>query len=474
MSRLAQLRQRAALPALIFVIASSVYVGTSAKRVTHPLEDNHFVHLANSFLHGRLHQEGPPPGQNDWACFDTVDQDTCPNNRWAFPDPERYRFYVSFPPFPAVVIAPAVALFGTGLYDGLFWAILAGFAPAILYILLRHLRESGRSKRRRRDDLLLVALFAVGSVYYFTAVQGAVWFSAHVVACSLLFLYLLFGIDARRPVLAGLMLGLCFMTRPTTAFLAIFFGIEALRVSRRKVARSSETSEEDEASEDDDRADEDESEETNLNLVAFLRAVDVRAALALIMKFSAPILVIGGIAMWMNQARFADPFEFGHTYLQIRWRPRIERWGLFNYHYFSKNLAVFAASLPWLSSARPFIKISRHGLALWFTTPNLLAVLWPKRVSWTMVALFVAIIPVALMNLMYQNSGWIQFGYRFSLDYLPLVFVAIALSRQRFGKLFWALAIFSIVVNTFGAITFNRAGEFYDGDGSQNVLFQPD
>jgi len=29
-------------------------------------------------------------------------------------------------------------------------------------------------------------------------------------------------------------------------------------------------------------------------------------------------------------------------------------------------------------------------------------------------------------------------------------------------------------VNTFGAITFDRAGQFYDTDNTQTVLFQPD
>ena len=37
--------------------------------------------------------------------------------------------------------------------------------------------------------------------------------------------------------------------------------------------------------------------------------------------------------------------------------------------------------VPWLSATSPYIMISRHGLALWVTSPNLLPALWPKRVS---------------------------------------------------------------------------------------------
>ena len=42
------------------------------------------------------------------------------------------------------------------------------------------------------------------------------------------------------------------------------------------------------------------------------------------------------------------------------------------------------------------------------------------------------------------------------------------------GKRFIALGVFAIAVNTFGAITFDRAHQFYDNDRTQTVLFQPD
>jgi hypothetical protein len=355
------------------------------------------------------------------------------------------------------VILPAVAIFGRDFSDALFWAILAGLGPALLYVLLRRLRESGLSARSAREDVALSLLFAFGTVYFFTAVQGTVWFAAHVVAVPLLALYVLFSLDAKRPALAGLMLVLAFMARPTVALLVAFFAIELLRVSRRK-----------------DAPEVDADALVWKRIATWLRGVEWSALVRPCLFFAAPILVIGGIAMWMNEARFEDPFEFGHQYLQIRWRDRIERWGLFNFHYLGKNLAVFLAALPWLTAVEPYLKISRHGLALWLTTPNILTALWPKRVTTTMVGLFVAAGAVALLNLCYQNSGWVQFGYRFALDYLVPVFVLLALSGRRFGPVFWFLALFAVAINTFGAITFDRAWQFYDGDATQNIIFHPD
>lgn len=428
-------------------------------RLFEPTRANHYVHLANAWLHGRLDLGYKPPTDNDWACFDTETGGICPRGSHALQgqSAQRHRWYVSFPPLPALVILPAVAVFGLGLWDALFWGLLAGLAPALLFVVLRWLREAGRSGRRQRDDLVLTALFGLGTVYYFAAVQGSVWFAAQVLGSAFLCLYLLFSLDARRPLWAGLALGLAFLCRPTTAFLAFFFGLEALRVARDRRAASVDP----EAS-------------LFVKVRQWLAPVRWPAVARDIAVFSVPMAALIGIAVWHNYARFGDPLEFGHSFLQIRWRPRIEKWGLFDYHYLAKNLAIFLASLPWLLPKFPYVKVSQHGLALWVTTPNLLWVLWPKRVTGTVVALWAAILPVMVLNLCYQNSGWIQFGYRFALDYLPLLFVLLALTGRRFGGGFLAAAVFSIAINTFGAITFDRAPQFYDNDNSQRTLFQPD
>ena len=435
--------RRWALPLAIFVLCAGVYCATSAGRLLQPSANNHYVHLAQAWLEGRLDLGGSPPGTNDWACFDTVTEGPCPPGRYAFagPDAERYRWYVSFPPLPAVLLVPAVAIFGLSTLDALFWALFAGLAPALLFVVLRFLRESGRSGRSPRDDLLVTALFALGSVYYFVAVQGTVWFAAHVVAAACVCLYLLYAFGARRPAAAGLALGLAFLCRPATLLLAGFFVLQAFAAARQEARSPGDA------------------------------APSLFRTLAM---FALPVAGAVALAMWHNTARFGDPFEFGHSFLQIRWRSRIETWGLFSTHYMPRNLTVFFLSLPWILPSSPFLRITRHGLALWFSSPNLLWGLWPKKLDITIVALWAGVLPAALCTLLYQNTGWVQFGYRFSLDYLPLLFVLVALSGRRFGWAFWGCAAFAILLNTFGAVTFDRYHEFYDDDPTQRVIFQPD
>ena len=196
-----------------------------------------------------------------------------------------------------------------------------------------------------------------------------------------------------------------------------------------------------------------------------------------VLKFSAPVLAFIGLYMLLNKLRFDDWRDPGYRYLQIRWQARILRWGLFNYHYLSRNLAVVLALLPWMTRAAPYVQISRHGLALWFTTPIYLILLWPKRWSYLFIGLMLAAAGPLVFDLLYQNSGWRQFGYRFSNDYSILLFVAIAASGRRFGKRFWIAAAWAILWNTFGAISFDRGppwDKFYWREGTQKILYQDD
>jgi hypothetical protein len=355
---------------------------------------------------------------------------------------------------PAIMIMPAVAIWHAAVWDRLYWALFAGLGPALVYVLLRRLREHENSGRSARDDLALTALFALGSAYYYASVQGTVWFAAHVVACPLIALYVYFSLGARRPLLAGVMLGLAYLTRASTLFLAPLFVIEALAAAGGSAIQPAPR--------------------PLLTIARFLRAVSLPRAARSLALFALPALAVAAVSFTLNYLRFHDPFEVGYRFLRIRWSARIDKWGLVNFHYFAKNLAVFLAALPWLSAAAPYLKISRHGLALWVTTPAYAWVLWPRRVDSRNIALALAAGLTALFDLCYQNSGWIQFAYRFSLDYSVLLIALLALGGRRFGLGFCVLLAYAIAVNTFGALTFDRASGFYDNDPTQNVIFQPD
>src|SRR3954468_21776472 len=118
----------------IYALVTCACLATSApERLAAHTPYNHFALLADAWLHGRLDLGGPPPaytGNNDFAVFGD-------------------RVYVSFPPFPAPVLAPFVALAGSAAKtrDGLVFGALTGVAPAVLFLALCRLSSTGRSRR---------------------------------------------------------------------------------------------------------------------------------------------------------------------------------------------------------------------------------------------------------------------------------------------------------------------------------------
>ena len=400
---------------------------------------NHFALLADAWLHGRLDLGGPPPpytGNNDFGRF---------GDKW----------YVVFPPFPALLLVPFVAFAKEPerVRDGLFFLALAGLAPALLFLAFEKLRRFGRTEITERGSVALSLLFAFGSVYFFSAEQGTVWFAAHVVGASLAAGYLLFALEAERPWLAGLAVGLGFATRTPLLFAAPLFVLEAVRTSSSEAAFR-------------DR-----------DFKAIWASLDGRRFARLLLSFATPVVFVLLLTLLHNQRRFGDPFEVGYQYLGVTWQHRIQKWGLFSYHYLAKNLGVALTSLPYRTPGGPVpFQINLHGLALWVTSPVYLWLLWPRRMEAPHLALWLTVLCVAVPTLLYQNTGWLQFGYRFSNDYAVFLFALLATGGYKFGRGFLIAAAWAVLINAFGAATFGRPASagYYFQDNTQRILYQPD
>jgi hypothetical protein len=451
---LAQLHGWRAAVAL-YVVFAGAYLGASSGRLLQHSPYNHYVYLAEGWLHGRLALAGPPPNENDWAKVDVlrlkdgrelrgiygsrtggpVDRFyplrgqplTVPEGEIATRSAIRY---VSFPPFPAVLMAPFVAIWGLRFNDVLFTALWAALNPALLFLLLRELARRGLSRRTTGDDLWLTAMFGVGSVYYYCSVVGQVWFTALIVAVTLSIGYVWASLDAGRPALAGLCVGLGFATRPPWVVLPLFL-LEAVRVSGGWPA---------------------------------LRTRDGwRALVPRLVRFGVPVLAVGGALCWLNYRRFENPFEFGHKFLNVQWQERILRFGLLNYHFLSRNLAAALVLLPRLMAHYPYVRISHHGMSLLVTSPNLAYTVMPQERKPLTKTLWITIAATALPSLLYQNSGYIQFGYRFSLDYMIYFMVLLAIGNRPLTRWFKVLVVVAFAINLFLAITFDRYMQFsYD------------
>jgi hypothetical protein len=471
--------RRILLAALVYVLTTSTYAAFAGPdRLLQHTPFNHFALLADAWLHGRQDlPHGPPPytQNNDFVEY-------------------AGKTFISFPPFPAMLMLPLVKLAGSAeaFRDGQFVIWLGGLAPAFLFLALEKLRRTGRSPRGELQNAVLSLLFAFGTVYFFTAVEGTVWFAALVIAAALQAGYVLVALDAERPLLAGLLMACAYLTRPPVFLASLLFAFEAFRVSLRGglPARAPFPA----------------------RIRDALSRLDKAALVRRYATFLAPLTVAFGVVAWMNWTRYgrATPLYFDHELLAVGWHARMVKWGgQFGYHFLAKNLGIALTSLPWLppkggdpSFGAPF-KVNEHGLALWFTTPLYLWLLWPKlsgqsdgslrreRAStvdgpppapaadraflYAAVAISAAL--PAAMELFYQNSGWRQFGYRFSNDYAVLLFVLLALGGRPMKSAFFTMAAtWSVAWNLFGAATFDKTAfdRFYFREGSQSIVYQPD
>lgn len=466
--------RRWVVPLLLFVISAAVLALVSWERVLKPSADTHFVYLANTYndmlaapfseeaaarREGRLPFEldRNPPHRNDWASYMELtlrDGEVLRGNWMDRQGSGRFRllggnqavqlerhqidhrestrrYFVSFPPGPAFLMMPLAAISGYDVNDVVFTLFFAALNVMLMYIVLRKLAIGGRSQRSARDNLWLTALFGFGTVHFWCSVLGQVWFTALVVGITFTLLYIYFAIDARRPLLAGLCLAMAFATRTPLVYTAIFFFAFVFFPGGRLLARE-----------------------------------QFGAAARKLVLFCLPCLVMGVGLLWMNYVRFESFTEFGHRYLAAGQLSRIQTYGLFNLHFLSKNLTAMLTLVPRFQLEAPFVVVSKHGMSLLLTTPAFIYLFRPlartcraDRFWWALLWATVAV--VAVPHLLYQNTGYEQFGYRFSMDYLPYLIVLLAVGRRPLSRAFKLCVLFGIAVNAFGAVTFKRFGQFY-------------
>lgn len=461
-------------PLLLFVMTFFVYGLLSFERIGKPSADTHFVYLANTYnsmisaklggAEAQKRREGKvafeldrkPPHRNDWASYYelTMTDGQVVQGTWAEKpgrgkfelldgrlmvlEPKyidhrktQQRYFVSFPPMPAVLMMPFAAVRGYAVNDVLWTLFFASLNVALLYILLARLSRGGRSGRSRKENLWLVAFFALSTPHIWCSIMGQVWFTALVMGITFTLLYVLCSIDAKHPLLAGIFCAMAFSTRTPLLFASAFFFIFVLFPGGKRLQKE-----------------------------------QLGWAFKKLALFCLPCLAVGISLLVMNKIRFGSLTEFGHSYLAAGQIPRIKQFGLFHYHFLSMNLSAMFTLLPHLQKTAPYVVVSRHGMSLLLTSPALIYLLWPRprenradrfwhRILWTTV--LVCVVP----GVFYQNTGYEQFGFRFALDYMVYLVMLLAVGRHPITRGFKASVVFGALVNLFGAVTFKRFQQFY-------------
>lgn len=426
-----------------------VLTAVANQRVLIHSSDNHFVYQADAWLDGSLALTRRPHHQNDWASYETlslkgasaqtygptvkgffVHQSKLKNHfrsleRQDLEIPKRdielreKSYFVSFPPGPALLLTPLVGVFGYGVNDVLFTLVFGALNLMLVFVLIRRVAERYERRHSIQEQIWLTLFFGFSTCHFWLAVQGRVWFTALVVGSTFHLLYLIFAMNLKRPFWAGVCLAMAFSTRATLLFSACFIFLE---------------------------------------IWSSRRAIDGKVLLRKSILFAAPCLIVGCTLLMLNWIRFEHPFEFGHTYLAGGNLQRIRDFGLFDPSFIGRNLSAMLTLVPKLSLTSPYLSLSKHGMTVLLSSPALLFLLWRGQsndVSRRAIGVAaILLIPI----LLYQNTGWEQFSFRFLMDLLPLLMVVIAAKGVPLTRLIKGLVVVGIMVNLFGAISFQRPG----------------
>ncbi len=285
----------------------------------------------------------------------------------------------------------------------------------------------GRVPVRRRAANWGAVLFGFGSIYWYHATIGSVWYLAQTTHGFFLWLVVLEWLGRARGVLLGLGLAAAFWCRMET-IVAVPFVL---------VARP-------------DRW-----------LYPVTHEIIPRPRLGWLVAFAAPLVGILALNAGYNWIRFG---VFGNeAYELLAKRAAGYGEGLFNLNYWPAHVHMLFRQPPIYSATYPWIIPAVSGLSIWYTTPAFIYALRAPldRLTagcWAGILLFLGVL------FQFGGTGMTQFGYRFALDFYPLLTLLTIRGMDR--PLRWwhaALILLSVAANAWGVwvLSFLEIGRLY-------------
>ena len=109
--------------------------------------------------------------------------------------------------------------------------------------------------------------------------------------------------------------------------------------------------------------------------------------------------------------------------------------------------------MPNYSKAFPWLIPSTYAMALWVTTPALALIILTikNRLSQVMIVTFIMVLS---LDLVHGVIGFSQFGYRFALDGILFLIIALIPALKARYNLAYVLIALSILINFYVVLEF--------------------
>jgi hypothetical protein len=378
-------------------VAFTVILISSHLRST---QQNNYVRVAYAWLHGRM--------WIDWP------------GRWMDAVQYNGHYYGVDGPVPALFMLPWVAIWGNDANQTTVAIVFAAVATGLAWVLAERLGVTDLSTK-----VFLAMFFVAGTDVWWCAELGDVWFLAHLCAVTFILGALVELCGKGR----GWLVGLC----GVLACGARFPEVAALPLLA-----------------------------WGLWSGAFAGAVPAQAARIARLRSFGIVLACWAIAfVGYDELMWGTVFDIGHTvYFHA------DAWGQktgspFALRYLPYQIYSFFFRAPifveWLQQPMwPYVKPDTNGIALTFTSPALVLAFLAKTPRNVVTALWVTTALVAAPEFLYYLNGWVQFGMRHALDFLPYLFALMAIGvRNRLPNWGVALIIWSAFVGAWGVWYWN-------------------
>jgi hypothetical protein len=297
------------------------------------------------------------------------------------------RYYLALGPLQLAAYIPFAAVPDLQVVGGYLTGLMFGIPAAWLALPL------ARAYGARGAAAYWIAAFAAfGSLLFWASVFGNVYNLAHAESFLALTLFLIEWAGKRRPMLLGACLGVSFLARPTTILAAIPFGLYLMWTRRNDVLDAA------------------------------------RGAVAFGLPMAAAIALYG----WLNWLRFGSPFETGYAISLLPQSLQDRRaQGLFSIVQIPENLRLALLALPDRTTQLPFFSANPYGMSMALVSPALITSLWAGFRDRTARLLWIAAALVAVPVFLYYGGGFVQYGFRYSLDFTPFLVALMAAGSQR-------------------------------------------
>lgn len=406
--------------ALLFIFALVTLVLFQRLMGIHPFgvsNAQHYLYQADAFLHGRWDVTLPA------ALHDTIIV--------------HGKVYMVYPPFPALVMLPFVAMFGMHASDIFITTVIASLNLSLIYLLLEQLRVVGLTRRSHLDNFLMSVMLFFGSINLFLSLGGRVWFTAQVIglACTLLALLLAFQ---RHFALSALLMGFAFFCRGT---LALGFPLILYLAWENGGAEA--------------------------HLTQFVRSIwrhKIEWPSVPWSRVIPPLVImciVVALFLMRNLFVFGSALESGYGIANQQNYPQIIH-GAYSLYYLPRNLVASFFDFPRVSFASPFA-LRPHvdmigdgmGMSVFVTTPIFLYLFARnEKFSPLRLALQITVAICVAQALLFCATGYFQFGERYLFDAYPFAFVLLSLNERRIDWRFIALGIAGIMISGYGAHQF--------------------